>query len=85
VEVLQALELGLLLILGGAGQLDRLQRMIAMRVAEGVDADQGQGAVVLLVLVVQAQSLKRSMEAYYSKFKRAIRRGGGPSRCWRTL
>ena len=45
-------ELALLLLLGAAGQLDRLRRLLVLvRVAEGVDADDGQRPVVLAVLV----------------------------------
>ena len=53
VEIAQALQLRLLLVLGGADQLELLRRRIGVRVAEGVDADDRVGAVVLLVLVVE--------------------------------
>ena len=51
-EVAQALQLRLLFLFGRADQFDLLRCAIHMRVAEGVDADDRVGAVVLLVLVV---------------------------------
>jgi hypothetical protein len=51
VELAQAPELALLFFLGGADQLELRRYRVAVRVAEGVDADDRVGAVVLLVLV----------------------------------
>src|SRR5258706_3766436 len=51
-ELGEALQLRLLLLLGGARQLDVLGHRLAVRVAEGVHADDGQLAGVLLHLVV---------------------------------
>ena len=51
-EFAQARELRLLFHFGRADQFDLLRRRVAVRVVEGVDADDGVGAVVLLVLVV---------------------------------
>ena len=53
VEVGEALQLRLLLVLGRARELDLLRRAVGVRIAERVDADDRIGAVVLLVLVVQ--------------------------------
>ena len=53
VEGSEALQLRLLLRIGGARQLHRRRRGAAVRIAEGVDADDGIGAIVLLPFVVQ--------------------------------
>ena len=52
-EVLQALQLALLFFLGRAGEFDVIGHRLAVRVAEGVDADDRILAGVLQVLVVQ--------------------------------
>jgi len=51
VKLGQAPELRLLFLLGRADQLELLRDGISERIAEGVDADDGVGAVVLAVLV----------------------------------
>src|SRR5947209_9293363 len=53
-EVVEALELRFLLVLGRARELEALRHRIAMRVAEGVDADDRVLAGVLEHLVVEA-------------------------------
>src|SRR5580692_12941005 len=50
-EAADPVQLRLLLFLGAAGERDKGVLLVGMRVAEGVDADDGQGAVVLAVLV----------------------------------
>jgi hypothetical protein len=54
VEVVQTLQLRLFFFLGGAREFDGLGHRVAMRRAEGVDADDGVLAGVLEHLVVHA-------------------------------
>jgi hypothetical protein len=69
VEVGQALQLALLLVLGRTRQLDGLGHRVAVRVAEGVDADDGVLAGVLEHLVVHALFL--DLAALVAGFHRA--------------
>ena len=51
VKRVQARELRLLFVIGRAGQLDFLRRVVGFRIAERIDANDRQRAIVLLVLV----------------------------------
>src|SRR3546814_20735922 len=52
-EVLEPRQLRLLLVVGRAREFDLVLLVVGVRIAEGVDADDRQRAVVLLVFVVK--------------------------------